>query len=255
MTNPGLAAIIDVLGLPTDARVNTRVPKKMLAEQGAPTAADRRAVQEGIAEISWIGALKPNTIGIRHFTDEVRDYLEIAVIAAAFHPKTKLPRLVELIHRAIPYPVLLVAGSEDGVTLSVAHKRRAQNEAGKVVVEEIVGTCIFDPLQATAVEQAFLTNIAIAKQPSRDLFALYEGWRVRIEALAAARLTGAFAHSDEVRVTEHRRAALEAHEKLMREATMLRAKAAREKQMNRRVELNVEIRRLESAAQDELKNL
>ena len=255
MTNPGLAAIIDVLGLPADARVNTRVPKKMLAEQGAPTAADRRAIQDGIAEISWIGALKPNTIGVRHFADEARDYLEIAVIAAAFRQKAKLPRLVELIHRAIPYPVLLVAGLEDGVAVSVAHKRRAQNEAGKVVVEEIVGTGIFDPLQATEVEQAFLINIAIAKQPSRDLFALYEGWRVRIESLAAARLTGAYAYSDEVRVAERRRAALEAHEKLMREAALLRAKAAREKQMNRRVELNVEIHRLEADAQKALKEM
>lgn len=255
MTNPGLATVIDALSLPMDARVNTRVPKKMLTEQGAPTAADRRAIQEGIEEISWIGALKPNTIGIRHFADEVRDYLEIAVVAGVFRPKAKLLRLVELIHRAIPYPVMLVAVSENGVALSVAHKRRAQNEPSKVVVEEIVGTGTFDPLQVTAVEQAFLTNIAIAKQPSRDLFALYEGWRVRIEALAAARLTGTFAHSDEIRVTERRRAALEAHEKLLREAAMLRAKAAREKQMSRRVELNVEIRRLEADAQRAMKEM
>ena len=255
MTNPGLAIIIDALGLPADARVNIRVPKKMLAEQGAPTAADRRAIQDGFEEISWIGTLKPNTIGVRAFADEVRDYLEIAIVGAVFRPKAKLPRLVKLTHRAIPYPVMLVTVSEEGVALSVAHKRRALNEAGKVVVEEIVGTGAFDPLQATAVEQAFLTNIAIAGQPSLELFSLYEGWRLRIEALEAARLTGAFALSDEARVAERRRAALVAHKTLMRESAMLRAKAARSKQMNRRVELNVEIRRLESAAQDELNNL
>ncbi len=37
-----VAPVINALALPTDARVDQRVPKKLLLEQGAPTAADRR---------------------------------------------------------------------------------------------------------------------------------------------------------------------------------------------------------------------
>jgi hypothetical protein len=36
-------------------------------------------------------------------------YLEIAVLTVALRPAAKPTRLIELIHRAIPYPVLLVA--------------------------------------------------------------------------------------------------------------------------------------------------
>jgi hypothetical protein len=41
--------------------------------------------------------------------------------------------------------------------------------------------------------------------------------------------------------------ALAEHERLTREIAGLRARAAKEKQLNRRVELNLEIKRLESA--------
>ena len=256
MTEPWrLQTIIDALGLPADARVNTRVPKKMLVEQGAPTAADKRAIQDGIDEISWIGALKPNTVGIRAFSDETREYLEIAVLMVSFRAGAKSARLVELIHRAIPYPLLLIAETAEGFTLSIAHKRYAQNEAGKIVIETSISTRPMGKPEPGDIELAFLAGIAVARQSPTHLFALYEGWRARIEALSAAGLTGAFAASDEPQAIALRRAALASHERLTREAAVLRARAAKEKQMNKRVELNVEIRRLEAAAQEALKEM
>ena len=45
------AAIIAALALPPEARVDERVPKKLLVEQGAPTAADKRQIQDGIEEL------------------------------------------------------------------------------------------------------------------------------------------------------------------------------------------------------------
>ena len=42
------AALINALALPPDARLDRRVPKKLLLEQGAPTAGDKRSLQEGI---------------------------------------------------------------------------------------------------------------------------------------------------------------------------------------------------------------
>jgi hypothetical protein len=41
-----IIAIVDALGLPKAARVELRVPKKLLVEQGAPTSADKRAIQK-----------------------------------------------------------------------------------------------------------------------------------------------------------------------------------------------------------------
>ena len=254
-TDAGILAIIDALGLPPEARVDARVPKKLLVEQGAPTSADKRAIQDGIDELQWLAACKPTTIGVPSFADDTRDYLEIAVVACAFRPGAKSARLIELIHRAIPYPVLLVTTDEQGVALSAAHKRHAQNEANKVVIERLVFVGGIRTEQLNTNETAFLQSLSLAKQSRRDLCTLYEEWLARIEALNAARLNGAFAASDEPEAIERRREALEAHSRLTREITGLRAKANREKQLNRRVDLNLEIQRLEADLATHNKNL
>ena len=250
-----ILAIVDALGLPPEARVDARIPKKLLVEQGAPTSADKRAIQEGIDELQWLAACKPTTIGVPAFTDEAREYLEIAVVACAFRPGAKAARLIELIHRAIPYPVVLVITDDEGIALSVAHKRHAQNEAGKVVIERVVSVAGLGREQLNPNEQAFLQSLALAKQSRRDLCTLYEGWLTRIEALNAARLNGAFIPSDDAISIKRRRTALESHTRLTREIIGLRTKANREKQLNRRVDLNLEIQRLEADLATYKKNL
>ena len=56
--------IIAAIQVPAAARVDQRVPKKLLVENGAPTAWDKRQINEGIEELVWLAALKPTTIGV-----------------------------------------------------------------------------------------------------------------------------------------------------------------------------------------------
>ncbi len=240
------AALIDALALPPDARVDQRVPKKLLLEQGAPTAADKRQITGGIEEMFWIAALKPTNIGVPEYRDAVREYLEIAVLTVALRRAAKPTRLVELIHRAIPYPVVLVAEHGDTVSLSLAHKRWSQGEAGKTVLDGDVVAVEWNHEIHEKDERKFLAAIALARQPRSHLQAVYQGWIACIMALGAARITGAFAVPDTVDRAVALRDGLDAHDRLNRELIALRAAAEREKQLNRRVELNLEIKRLEA---------
>lgn len=95
----------------------------MLVETGVPTAADKRAITDGIDEIHWLAALKPVTVGIpAHFGRGTRDYLEIAILSINLRPEAKASRIAELVHRAIPYPTFLMAHSQGGISISLAHK-------------------------------------------------------------------------------------------------------------------------------------
>jgi hypothetical protein len=251
----GILTFVDALGLPPDARVAARVPKRLLIEQGAPTSADKRAIQDGIDELQWLAACKPATIGVPSFADQTREYLEIAVVACALRPGAKAARLIELIHRAIPYPIVLITSDAEGVSVSVAHKRHAQNEAGKVVIERVVSASLRQTDRTLPGEQAFMDSLALAEQPRDDLFALYEGWLTRIEAMNAARVAGIFLATDDVPSIELRRFALDEHARLSREVMHLKSKAARTKQISQRVELNIEIKALESAIDRNKKGL
>jgi hypothetical protein len=251
----GIQPIFDALGLPPEARVDARVPKKILVEQGAPTPADKRAIQEGIDELHWLAVCKPTTIGVPAFVDDAREYLEIAVVTCAFRPSAKASRVIELIHRAIPYPVFLITSDVDGLAVSVAHKRHAQNEAGRVVIESVVSVAGLKEVDANPQESAFRQSLTLAQQPRRDLCTLYDGWLARIEALNAARLNGVFAVADEPTSIERRRDALKKYSRLTNEIQVLRARAKREKQLNRRVDLNIEIQSVEKLIKLSLKDM
>lgn len=238
--------VINALALPPDARVDQRVPKKLLMEQGAPTAADKRQIQDGIEELLWVAALKPTNIAVPAFRDEVREYLEIAVLTTTLRSAAKPTRLIELIHRAIPYPLVLVAAHGDTLCLSLAHKRWSQGEKDKVVIEDVRRTAPFRPDTPTVEETPFLASLAVSCLPNHDLFALYQGWLDRIAALEAAKVTGTFAPPDSANRATALRDGLDTHVQLQRDIAALRAQAEKERQLNRRVELNLEIKRLEA---------
>jgi hypothetical protein len=151
-----------------------------------------------------------------------------------------------LIHRAIPYPLVLVAAHDGAISLSLAHKRWSQGERGKVVIEGVHQTAPFRPDAPTAEEASFLASLAVSSLPSHDLFALYQGWLDRVAALEAAQITGTFAPPDSADRASALQNSLDTHDRLQRDLAALRAQAGKEKQLNRRVELNLEIKRLEA---------
>ena len=239
------------LGLPDGCRVDQRVPKKLLLENGAPTTADKRLINNGIEEIQWVAALKPTTIGMSDYRDDLREYLEIAVLTVTLRAteakSTNAVRLAELVHRAVPYPVLLLLKSGQSVTLSLAHKRWAQNEAGKVVLDGgVVSACLPDDAPSADVLSAFMQALALTSQPQATLFGLYQSWMDSVQALLAARLTGTFKAADSPEQAVARRQALQECQRLEQEEARLRTLAAKEKQLARQVELNLALKRVQA---------
>jgi hypothetical protein len=244
--------VITALALPLESRVDQRVTKKLLVEHGAPTAADKRQINDGIEELLWVAALKPTTIGVPEYRDANREVLEIVVLSLSLRPEAKAGRLIELIHRAIPYPVFLITEQANTVSLSLASKRLAQNEAGRVVLDDTAVTCSLD---ANSTVTNSLANLSLAAQPRLHLLALYNGWVACLEALLAAKITGKLALPPDVAGQEARRQALAGHARLQRDIAALRAQAQKEKQVNRRVELNIEIKRLEAEQASSVQSL
>jgi hypothetical protein len=263
MTSAPLQTIVSALALPASCRIDQRVPKKMLVENGAPTTADKRLLNDAIGEIQWIAALKPNTVGVPDYRNDEREYLEVAVLSiatrgayAAAATEEAAPtantdakpvnttRLAELVHRAVPYPLLLLLATPQGLFMSMAHKRWAQNEAGKVVLDGEVAT--IDMAGDLTPAHPFMQCLALARQPQATLMTLYQGWLDCLTALQAARYIGTFQATDNPAQAAARRAALRECQRLEQEAGRLRALAAKEKQMAKQVDLNLVLKRVQA---------
>lgn len=256
--------LIDALRLPDICRVDQRVPKKLLLENGAPTAADKRLITDAIEEIQWVAALKPNTVGVPEYRDAQREYLEVALLAVKLRGQVKpagVSRLAELVHRAVPYPVLLLLADGQALILSLAHKRWAQNEAGKVVLDGslisvTVSASLFratatespasNPSAVAEAERSFMQSLSVTRQPQATLHALYQGWMDCVQALLAARLTGSYQTSATPEQAAKRRHALADCERCEAEISRLRLLAAKEKQLARQVELNLALKRVQA---------
>jgi hypothetical protein len=269
MASDALSTLLSSLELPPACVLNERIAKKLLVENGATTTADKRAINEGIDELIWVAALKPNNIGVPAYRDDSREYLEIAILSMRCRAEARSNRITELIHRSIPYPVLLVSIVESDVehtvdtisrralapgfpllNVSVADKRFSQSDTQSMVLEDGVTEV---QLEADGRLEAFASAMNLGKQPRDNLLRLYRGWAVVLDAYRASRITGAFDPNSLNR--DERRAAIAEFERIEREIKTLRNQAAKEKQINRRVELNLDVKRMEArldAVRDQL---
>ena len=248
------AEVVGALGLPPTSLVNRRVPKTLLLENAAFTSGDKKLIREGIESVTWVAALKPAVIGVPEYRDAEREYLEIAVLTLEMREESRPARLIEIIHRAIPYPVLLIADEGSRVSVSCAHKRRSQSEADRMVLDgEVVSAAPAD--SADAVRTPFLNSLSLASQPRGSLHELYGGWVNVLVAFQSSAVSGRFELPASDEHARRRIEALDEIESIDSEIKRLRAAAKKEKQMNRRVEINLDLGRLRSRREALLQEL
>jgi hypothetical protein len=234
------------LALPESTRLHKRVFKKLFLDRGDLRPADARVLSDAVATITWAHTLKPATVPIRPFRDDAHEYDEIAVLDVEITDRKAAARVAELIHRTVPYPVLLVSWDGEGVSLSAAPKRLHLQDRSRVVAEAIEASAWLDGAERSPAEASFLQSIALPGLPQTDFFALYTAWVQRILALACAGLSTRFEVPDN-RPYPERRAALDACRVLERDIAALRATLRAESSFARKVELNTEIKKLEAA--------
>ena len=235
---------VHVLALPDRARVDRRVPKALLLERGASTTADKRRITDGVEALRWLAVLKPTTVGIPPFRDAAREYLEIALLALTLRPGAATARVLELTHRAIPYPVVAVAWAANSPLLSFAHKRWAHNDRTRVVLDDEVVAAPLSIAGSDPRAAAFLAALPLSHQPPTSLCTVYSGWIDATIAFLASRVTGAFSLPTSVARAAARRVALRKYARLQSTIAGLRAQARRATQLSRRVQINTDVQRL-----------
>ena len=235
----------DFFKFPDACHLGKRVFKKLFHENARLGATDKKAFSEDIDDIIWQYTLKPSTVPIRPYEDDLRDYDEVAILQVNLKTLRRTGRIAEIVHRAIPYPLVVVFAYEESCAVSVAHKRFSQAEKGAIVAEVPMTTDWIDLSAPLPVQQAFLDSLATSTLPATHFFAFYSALVDRVIALDCARLTGQFRlESAAERRDARRRSLASCHElevRITEQKTAIRA----ETQFNRQVDLNTKIKELE----------
>ncbi|WP_010218622.1 DUF4391 domain-containing protein [Sphingomonas sp. PAMC 26621] len=238
------------LTLPLTGAPVRRLPKDVLAQHGAGNAADRKMIDNAIERLDWWATLSPSTVGVAAGTDGERPVPAIQLLAmtARIEPTQ---RLLTLIHRAIPVPIILITAlpGNAGTRLSVAPLRRAERITDQMVIERLIVAPDLTAKTDTATS-AFLSSLALLTLPQTTLAALYGALIERTEALAVSRITNEPFKllSNPMLVTE-RRDALVRYEQAETEWLAIRSAARRENRLAEQVVLGNQARTLKDRLQ------
>jgi len=250
-----------VLNVPDTCLLDSRIYKKMLLENADLVTRDKKLVNESIESLLWRYTLKPETINIpAHQTKEL-DYPEIAIILVSLKTDKQAKRLVEIIQRAIPYPLLLIMTIDDRVWVSLASKRQSLADSVKLTTDHFYDSDWMDGSKLQPIEEQYIESLNNKDFDWTNIYTFYQSLIDRVVALQAARHTDEYLikkHSDQLEAksnSANRQNRLADIKKIEEFESQLKAELKKETQFNSKLNLNVRIKECQQQIQQLTKDL
>ncbi len=220
-----------MFGINERCMINQFIAKKNFLSFGDLSKVEKVELFESVKKITLTYQLQPGNTNIKPYKDDIREYSLINVIEIAVDIKANVKRLADVVMSSIPYPCVLVFESEGKMQLVIAHQRTNLNDSTKNVLEEpiLTGWVDFD-------ESLFNINALNLT----NFYTLYSGIVDTISILNAKKVSAI-----EGLTGEQARDLTAKIEEIDAEFEILRGKLKKETQFNRKMELNIEIKKLE----------
>lgn len=208
---------------PQKAYVKRPIPKTKFYENANITKSVKDAFVSQIQQITWAYKLSPETINLA----STKSLLEIQV----FNIQLKTPELDEKvllsIDKAISHPIIFQLYFDDKVQVKVAYKRISESDETKWVVEQYLSSQWISIGKLDEVK----TNLPIVL----DLNGLYEQILKELLPLEASDGEGIKEQTQRFGLITQKQ----------KEITQLQSKMRNEKQFNRKVEMNNQLKTLQ----------
>lgn len=279
--------VYEHLALPDSTYLGTRITKKMILENNDLSSSDKKLVNEVVQSVEWVNTLKRETLNISTYVTEMVEYTEVAVLRVTLKAdnsnlgKLKLSlinKVAKLFHTLIPYPVILMIELNGQLAISLADKRINQSDSSKLVIEHYYNSQWFSVVGLKRNEKEFLNDFTLKNVSSVNYYELYQDFISMLLALEASYISGSystkssrssnvakseFGSSQEENVdnsddsishetfnemsNEEKSHLLRELASLEAELTNIRNKLKKEVQMNEKMRLNVQARKVKQA--------
>jgi hypothetical protein len=237
--------LIHILQLPERCLVKKKITKAFFKRNFEMTSAERTMLDDFsvVTATDWLASINPHSSNIPAHADSDYTFEEIQVIALQTttdnYDRDKL-KLIDFIHKFIPYHILLAVYCGEKVVVSTCLKRVNANDSNKRVMDKkfITEELVLDSNDDKV--KAFIQSLAFSGLDKTNLKTLYDSYTQRIVALQTAAVTGEFVPRPNDR-TKQDVEYLAQIESMETEIVKLQSQAKKETQMNKRVELNTKI--------------
>ena len=274
--------IYDHLALPDSTYLGTRITKKMILENNDLSSSDKKLVNEVVQSVEWVNTLKRETLNIPTYVTEMVEYTEVAVLKVTLKADDsnlgKLKNTAKLFHTLIPYPVILMIELDRQLAISLADKRINQSDSSKLVIEHFYNSQWFSVVGLKRNEKDLLNDFTLKNVSNVNYYELYQDFISMLLALEASYISGSYStkssrnsnvaksefgssqeenvdHSDDSishetfneMSNEEKSHLLRELATLEAELTNIRNKLKKEVQMNEKMRLNVQARKVKQA--------
>lgn len=239
------------LNIPQDCFVGKKIFKKLFYANYKFKSAEKKFFTDDIDEIYWAYSVKPETANIPALVDDERDYEEVAFIEVTLNKDSRANKIAEIIHSSIPYPIFLVITANEKLLLSLAQKRINQVDKSKSVVEKVLNTDWIENESDVEISK-FLKLVNFKSLPMENLFSFYSAFFELLVDLDCNRKLG---KSNSNLSSDEKIVVMEAIERYEGRIEKLKKELAVEEHIGRKVEINVEIRNIQTLLEEEKKKI
>lgn len=225
--------IYNKLNIPDECRINRTVFKKMFYDNAVISKGDKDLFIDSIDKITWIYCLNQDNMNIPAYVTEEREYLEIEIIEVTLSENKGIKRIAEIIMRAIPYPMLLIFSFEGKYQLWAAHQRFSLADNSKVTLEEPVFT------EWQEENSILWDRLNISKLRYTNFYDMYSDLLDAIAVFNVSKLTDKEINGEDARKL------LRSNAEIDSQIAVLRTKLKKATEFNRKMEINMKIKKLE----------
>jgi hypothetical protein len=234
-----------ILDIPEKCLLDKRVYKKLFYENTDFTVTDKKWFTRDIDSITWYYTLKPDIIMIKGVEEENYAYEEIGVMDVEVSNFGHTKQLADIMHCSIPYPLLIVFRGKKKICLSAADKQYSLTDDQAATIDTLWVTGSFEEEKLSELEKAFLEQLAFTEQPQLHLKAFYRGWLDAFYAYDISKVTGSFEMISEREKKNQRREAFAEYRQLEQQITERRTVLKKESAFNKKMDINVQIKKLQ----------
>lgn len=249
----------NILQLPENCLLNKKITKAFFKRNFPLTLTERKLLDDAncILQMELVASIKHQNSNIPLYKDAEYIFEEIEIITVQLGEELSeknTSKVIDLIQKYIPYPILLVVYNATQYLFNTTSKRINLNDTDKRTIESSLTTNVISNNTVISNEernlhtlnvistkekshQLFLQQMAFEKLDKQNLKTCYQSFESNIASLQAVEFTGSFkprqierAKADVEKMTEIK--------SLENEILLLRSKAAKEAQLNIQVEIN-----------------
>ena len=249
--------IENIIKVPNSAIVNSIIPKQDIFEATQMNKSDQDYFVKYVKQIRWLYKFDDSTIRIKPYEDEEKSYLEVELISIKlknefqeynhntgnFHRfDARLDRIVDILHRFIPYPILLCADFKDEIKFYVSHISESKADYNKITLDELISTEWINTKNLDKFDEELMAKLQIDNLDKTNVFTFYDDIVTAIIQYNGSKEVG----KKVILSSEDIQKIMEKIKEIERQINDLRIELRKSDNFNEQVELNIKIKELEN---------